>query len=357
MKKQKYSILLALLLALCLNSCQKEKPAEIADTGGVGRYDPIETLKNETGDTPAQPTETDTPNETPNETQAPAETTAPSAVGELSWEFKNGKYTYTFPPRDASGLANIAEMETFSRAMFEDQPNDWFFGRTTRNEATGEVTYVWDRYKSTLDTLKKYNGIYRGDETQKVVYLTFDNGYENGTTAQILDTLKEKNVPATFFVNGHYVESAPHLIRRMLDEGHIIGNHCVNHYDLTEVSADTFVKEVQGLEDIYYATFPDAPSMIYFRPPSGNSNEWVLKLADMMGYTTVMWSWAYGDYDTNNQPPVSEALQKVKDGLHNGCVYLLHPESTTNTAMLGEMIDWIRSQGYEFLPLPAIETN
>lgn len=348
MKKHRFSILLALLLTIGTVSCGKEyaKPAQDA---GAGRYGIPEQTENNN-----PPSSGISESENANN---PDGSHNPSTQTELSWDFKNGKYVYTFPERDDSGLSRISEMESFSRAMFEDQPNDWFFGKTTRNEATGEVTYVWDRYQSTIDTLKEYGAIYRGDETQKVVYLTFDNGYENGTTAQILDILKEKNVPATFFVNGHYVESAPHLIRRMLEEGHIIGNHCVNHYDLTEVSAETFVKELQGLEDIYYATFPDAPPMIYFRPPSGNSNEWVLKLADMMGYTTVMWSWAYGDYDTNNQPSVETALQKVKDGLHNGCVYLLHPESTTNAAMLGEMIDWIRSQGYEFLPLPAIETN
>lgn len=351
MKKRRYGLILAVLITLCGVSCGEEA-AKVDESAGVGRYEIPETMAPENGDRPISPTET----LESGETKGPENQPRPS-TGELSWKVENGKYVYTFPERDDSGLANVWEMEAFSRAMFDDQPNDWFFGRTTRDQTTGEVTYVWDRYQSTLDVLKKYGAIYRGDETKKVVYLTFDNGYEYGTTAQILDVLKEKNVPATFFVNGHYVESAPHMIRRMLDEGHIIGNHCVNHYPLTTVSAETFVQEVQGLEDIYYATFPDAPPMVYFRPPSGNSNEWVLKLADMMGYTTVMWSWAYGDYDTNNQLPVSEALAKVKEGLHNGCVYLLHPESTTNAAMLGDMIDWIRSQGYEFLPLPAIETN
>jgi len=239
--------------------------------------------------------------------------------------------------------------------MFDDQPNDWYIGKTTRDAATGEVTYVWDRSAATLATLEKYGAVYRGDEERKVVYLTFDSGYEYGTTAAILDVLKEKNVPAAFFINGWYLESAPHMVKRMLDEGHIVGNHCVNHYDMTAVSVETFVKEVQGLEDYFYTSFPDAKPMIYFRPPSGNCNEWVLRFADLMGYTTVMWSWAYFDYDVNNQPSVSDALQKVKDGLHNGCVYLLHTESQTNADMLGDMIDWVRSQGYEFLPLADIK--
>ncbi len=353
MKKFRFGILAAVLLALCLNSScgvdsGREKGALLDETAGVGRYGVPEPVGKETGDRPSDPSETDSTDR---------ETDKPIGQTELSWRIENGKYVYTFPERDDSGLSRLSEMETFSRARFADQPNDWYPGKTSRDEATGEVTYVWDRSGETLEILKKYGAIYRGDETRKVVYLTFDNGYENGTTEKILDVLKEKNVPAAFFVRRHYIETAPHLVRRMLDEGHIVGNHCVTHGDMTAVSAETFIKEVEGVEIAYYAAFPDAPSMIYFRPPSGNCNEWLLKLADMMGYTTVMWSWAYGDYDVNNQMSVDAAMAKVKEGLHNGCVYLLHPESTTNAAMLGEMIDWIRGEGYEFLPLPAIEIN
>ncbi len=361
MKKIPFGIFL-MLLAAVLSSCGDESAARVDETAGAGRYEVPETMESEKGDIPVNPTETDDKPADPSETtdDDPAETdgrTTQSPATEISWRIENGKYVYTFPERDDSGLANVAEMETFTRARFDDQPNDWFIGKTLRDEATGEVTYVWDRSQQTLDAIAKYGAVYRGDEERKVVYLTFDCGYEYGTTAEILDVLKEKNVPATFFVNGWYVESAPHMVRRMLDDGHIIGNHCDNHEDMTTVSVDTFIKEVQGLEDIYYATFPDAPPMLYFRPPSGNCSEWVLKFADMMGYTTVMWSWAYYDFDVNNQMSVSNAMAKVKAGLHNGCVYLLHTESTTNAAMLGEMIDWIRGEGYEFLPLADIDAK
>ncbi len=327
-------ILWLLLLGTLVVSCGKEEPAVLGETAGVYRQPP----ENHTGETATS--------------EPMGETTTASAV---SWKKENGTYTYTFPERDKSGMEQVDEMRTFSTAMFDDQPDDWYFGKTTRDAATGEVTVVWDRSESTLAALEEYDAVYRGDEERKVVYLTFDAGYEYGTTAKILDVLKEKEVPATFFVNGYYVESAPQMIRRMLDEGHIIGNHALNHYDLTTVGVDTFIEEVQGLEDLYYATFPDAPSMIYFRPPSGNCNEWVLKMTDLMGYTTVLWSWAYLDYDTANQPPVASTLQNVMDGLHNGCVYLLHPESETNAAMLGQMIDKIREAGYEFLPLADIQ--
>ena len=257
--------------------------------------------------------------------------------------------------RSDEGLSTIDEMYDMSTARFDDQPDDWFFGKTVRDNETGEVTYVWDRSADTLETLKKYRTIYRGDETRKVFYLTFDCGYEYGTMDAILDTLKEKQVSATFFVNGHYVRSASDKIQRMIDEGHVIGNHAVNHYDLTGVSVDTFLKEVQGLEELYYETLPDAPPMLYFRPPSGDCNEWVLKFADKLGYRTVMWSWAYKDFDTDAQPDIDETLEKVMTGLHNGEVMLLHPESKTNTEMLGKMIDKIRDAGFEILPICDIE--
>lgn len=305
---------LILYSMLLLTACSRPH-AEISETAGAGRVIPTKNPETET-----EITETD-------------------ALPSLT--------------RDTSGLSDLSDLTAVYGVPFPDagNNNDWFFGKTTRDPQTGDVTYVWERSQDTLDLLEKYNAVYRGDETRKVCYLTFDCGYETGTMPTILDTLQEKEVPATFFVNGHYVESAQDMILRMVEEGHIVANHCVNHYDLTEVDANTFIAEVQGLEDMFTAGFPDAEPMLYFRPPSGSTNEWVLKLADKMGYTTVLWSWAYYDYDDANQPPVDETLEKVKLGLHPGAVFLLHPESTTNTSMLGDMIDWIRSVGYEILPI------
>lgn len=331
-------ILLLVLAALALNSCgnggKAAKPAEGVERRNSSERDSTNIVSTNGG-----------------ATSSGGQTDGANAI---SWKKNENGYTYVFPKRDDAGLAQIDEMYSFSSAMFEDQADDWFFGKTVRDAATGEVEVVWERAQSTLDALEKYGAIYRGDETRKVVYLTFDAGYEYGTTSKILDILKEKQAPATFFVNGYYVKSASDMIERMLAEGHIIGNHAVNHYDLTTVDVDTFLTELQGLEDLYYEKFPDAPPMIYFRPPSGNCNEWVLKLADLMGYTTVLWSWAYLDYDTENQPDVGATLEKVKEGLHNGCVYLFHPESQTNVDMLGELIDYIRGEGFEILPLADI---
>ncbi len=141
----------------------------------------------------------------------------------------------------------------------------------------------------------------------------------------------------------------------MLDEGHIVGNHCVNHEKLTGVSVDTFLDEVGGLTKQFEAAFPDAPQMTYFRPPAGNCSEWVLTFAEKMGYTTVLWSWTYYDYDDEAQPDLMESLNKLKSGLHPGCVYFFHSTSATTAAMLPWAINWIRSQGYEILPICDID--
>ena len=238
------------------------------------------------------------------------------------------------------------------------QPNgqDWYSGQVRYDETTGESTVLWERGASTLKSLSDHRGFYRGDTTRKVVYFTFDCGYEqDGLTGTILDTLKEKHVSGTFFINGYYVESAADYIRRMLDEGHIVANHSLNHEMLTGVSVRTFYDEVIGLEEKYYKAFPDAPPMLYFRPPSGNCNNWVLTYAEKLGYVTALYSFAYNDWDTKAQPDLDAAFENLKIKLHPGCVYLFHTVSSTNAKLIPMAIDWIREQGYEILPLCDIE--
>lgn len=349
--------LIAALSALSLPSCLRES-TESSKNVGIGR----ETAEEIQNSAPSVSTETSETNDTADTTTPPpldapeAETTeekeqpSSSATGK-TWEIVNGKYEYYFPERDKKPQTDLSDMVGFSTASFEDQPDDWYFGKTTYNEATGEVTYGWDRYQSTLDKIEQYNTIYRGDTDRKVCYFTFDCGYEYGTTASFLDTLKEKQVPGIFFLTGQYVTEEDELIQRMIDEGHIVGNHTVSHKRGTTLTAQQFVDELQGLEDLFTAKFPDADPMIYYRPPYGNCNEFTLKLADKMGYKTVMWSYTYMDYDTDNQPSYDEAMAKVKSGLHPGVVYLFHTESSTNAAILGDFIDWVHDQGYEILPI------
>ncbi len=351
MFKHKFKLIFSLVIVALVStfsSCQNNDEILLAE--GIRRETKTYENTEETEDT----SDINTTETSENTETLPTNETDTLTNGKM-WDYVDGKYIFNFPARSDDKIDTVGEMYDMPKTRFDDQPNDWFFGKTTRDSVTGEVTYSWDRSSSTLEILKKYNTIYRGDTDNKVCYLTFDCGYENGTMSTILDTLNEKKVSATFFVNGHYVRSASVLIQRMIDEGHIIGNHALNHYNLTEVDVETFQKEVQGLEELYYETLPDAPPMIYFRPPSGNCNEWVLKFADILGYRTVLWSWAYMDFDEDNQLDVNEALEKVMNGLHNGSVILLHPESPTNTKMLGQMIDEIRNAGYEILPLCDIE--
>lgn len=283
----------------------------------------------------------------------------------ISWSYKNGMYTYTFPENDRSTLSDLTDVNNTSRAFFEDVDavkdpgGSWYFAPTSRDPATGDTIFKWksDRYPSTLNLLEKYNAIYRGDETRDVCYLTFDCGYENGYTGQIIDTLNEKGVSGTFFITGDYVKEAPELVERMIDEGHILGNHTVNHINMALTDAQTFIDEITGLEKMVKALRPDAQPIRYYRPPEGATSEWALKMADKLGVRTTLWSYTYKDYVTSAQLDHYTALENLKGGLHRGCVYLLHAVSSTNAAILGQLIDWIRAQGYEILPLCDIDIS
>ena len=285
------------------------------------------------------------------------------SAGGVSWKFAKGQYTFSFPEPDRSTLSDLTDINNTSRDFFEDvdpakdPTGSWFFGKTTYNETTKEVTYVWDRWDSVLTALDNYGGIYRGDTTRKVCYLTFDCGYENGYTGKIIDTLNQKDVAGTFFITGDYVKEAPDLVGRMIDEGHILGNHTVNHINMALTDAQTFIDEITGLEKMVKDLYPESEPIRYYRPPEGAASVWALKMADRLGIRTTFWSYTYKDYDPNNQLDHYTALENLKGGLHPGCVYLLHAVSSTNAAVLGDLIDWIRAQGYEILPLCDIDVT
>ena len=188
-------------------------------------------------------------------------------------------------------------------------------------------------------------GVFIG-QNEKVIYLTFDEGYENGYTAPILDTLKQKGVSATFFITGAYLKSEPELVERMIDEGHTVGNHTVNHPNLPSISIAKRDSEIGGLHRQMEEKF--GYTMYLMRPPEGVFSEQLLSQAQGMGYQTVLWSYAYKDWDVNNQMAPASALQKAVSALHPGAVYLLHAVSKTNAAMLGDLIDQARAKGYTF---------
>ena len=197
--------------------------------------------------------------------------------------------------------------------------------------------------------IEDYKGIAIGKEGRKNVYLTFDNGYEAGYTSKILDVLKENNVKAAFFVTGHYLNTASDLVKRMISEGHIVGNHTVNHPSLPEISNEKIKEEIMNLhiavlEKIGY-------EMKYIRPPKGEYSERVLSICKALGYRAVMWSLAYDDWDKNKQGREEYGKQKILENIHPGAVILLHATSKDNSEILDYCIKEIKNMGYEFKTL------
>ena len=216
--------------------------------------------------------------------------------------------------------------------------------------------HVKDHKRPALDPelsfIENYNAVYLApniDETseEKVVYLTFDAGYENGNVAKILDVLKEENVAGTFFILENLIYKEPELVKRMVQEGHLVGNHTAHHKDMSRASNETLLKELEMLESEYTELIgEDMPR--YYRPPEGRFSESNLKCLTENGYQTVFWSFAYPDWDNNRQMPAEKAKKIILENLHNGAILLLHPTSATNAAVLGDVIREIKVQGYRF---------
>lgn len=194
----------------------------------------------------------------------------------------------------------------------------------------------------------KYDAIFIKDNTNEV-YLTFDEGYENGYTPKILDVLKQKNVPAVFFVTYDYAKQNPDLVQRMIDEGHIIGNHSYTHPSMPTLSIAKACVEITSLHDYIKENFDY--TMTLFRPPMGEFSERTLALTQSLGYQSVFWSFAYVDWNTKKQMGADQAYTKVVGGLHNGAVYLLHAVSKDNAEILGAFIDEAEKQGFQFSKL------
>lgn len=197
-------------------------------------------------------------------------------------------------------------------------------------------------------TLEKMGGVYLGDTKEKTIYLTFDAGYENGCTARILDVLQKHNAPAAFFLVGNYLEKNGDLVRRMVEEGHIVGNHTMHHKDMSKLNdPEVFGKELRDLEDLFReVTGKELPR--YYRPPQGVYSEENLKMAQEMGYKTVFWSLAYADWDNEKQPTREQAFGKLLPRIHNGAVVLLHSTSQTNAEILDELLTKWEEMGYCF---------
>lgn len=236
----------------------------------------------------------------------------------------------------------------------EGQVYSWYCKRQSnhlRPSCPGEMTFI-----------SKYDCVWidsaRTDtEEDKVVYLTFDAGYENGNVEKILDVLKENNVTGAFFILSNLIRRNPELVRRMADEGHTVCNHTSSHRDMSKVTdRNEFAGELSKLEIEYYECTGREIGK-YYRPPEGKFTEQNLSDAQSLGYKTVFWSLAYADWDNNRQMNPADAKKKILDNIHNGAIILLHPTSATNAAIMGDVIAVLKKEGYRFGSLDELKIN
>ena len=330
-------------VALLLTSCGS---GAAPSTGGAGAI-PDVLPGVSTGDGTTAPI--------PEESGGVGNTQTPTGRASYTGSAEAGDLVYT--TYDGRVIDDFSFLDGLNRNFFSDVDSasdptgSWFCGRTERDPATGESRIVWDRASDVLEAIDRYGAIYRKNTDKKVLYLTFDCGYENGYTGTILDILKEKDVPAAFFLNGHFISSSSDLVKRMLDEGHIVGNHGNNHKVMAKLSIDEFMYEVESMNELMEEYVPGSPYMRYFRPSYGSCSEWDMALIHKMGLTETLYSWTYYDYDPDNQSDPAVALELAKAGLHDGSVIMLHTVGETNTKMLGDFIDYARAEGYTFLSL------
>ena len=207
---------------------------------------------------------------------------------------------------------------------------------------------------ASAEELKKYNAYFIGDTTQNTIYLTFDCGYENGNTEPILDALKKHDVKATFFVVGNFLETSPEIVKRMIAEGHTVGNHTYHHLDMSSISSmDAFKKETQDVENLF-EQITGTPITKFYRPPQGKYNIENLKMAQELGYHTFFWSLAYVDWYQDKQPTKDEAFGKLLKRIHPGAIVLLHSTSSTNAQILDELLTKWEEMGYTIKPLTEL---
>lgn len=231
-------------------------------------------------------------------------------------------------------------------ALLHEKSENWGLGFGTEGKPpTGNAS---------AEELKKYNAYFIGDTTQNTIYLTFDCGYENGNTEPILDALKKHNAKATFFVVGHFLESAPDIVKRMEAEGHAVGNHTYHHPDMSSISDMTsFQKEMDDVASLYQ-TVTGKEMIKYYRPPQGKYSTKNLEMAKELGYHTFFWSLAYVDWNVDDQPTKEEAFDKLLTRIHPGAIVLLHSTSKTNGEILDELLTKWEEMGYTFAPLSEL---
>lgn len=239
-------------------------------------------------------------------------------------------------------VENNKTMQTSAGVNLDTKKVEWGIRRIDNHEQPD----LGSKNKKLID---ESEDIAIGNKEEKYVYLTFDEGYEAGYTSSILDTLKSNDVKAAFFITGHYLNTQPELVERMIKEGHIVGNHTVNHPSMPSLSEEKLKEEVMKLHTAVYEKFNY--EMRYLRPPKGEFSQSTLWQTKQLGYTTVMWSFAYDDWDENKQGREEYGKDKILKNVHNGAVILLHANSKDNCNILDAVIKEIKNMGYEFKSL------
>lgn len=265
---------------------------------------------------------------------------APPGVGPISTPAPPQPEPENPPSPEGAALESPQTPASPPGAAGSPLSHSWGFRRNSEHRAP-EIN------SEMANLLDKYQALYVVPGEENRIYLTFDAGYEQGYTATILDILKDKQVPAAFFITGHYLQTQPELVKRMKAEGHLVCNHTVNHPDLSTVSQEKFAREINGL-DSAFAELTGQKLDPYLRPPMGIFSEQSLYWAREMGYTTVLWSLAFADWDPAKQPGADFSFRQVVDNIHPGAIILLHAVSQSDTEALPSIIEELRRQGYAF---------
>ena len=351
MKKYIVTGLLAAVCALGVAACAQGGTEPIAKPSeDIGIHIPVTEAPQMPQATPAQATEAA---QTPAPTPVPTTEATPEAAAEAT---ETGEPEPTMPPP--------ASPEGAARP-FPEQPHNPYggaFGSPYAGDVLSNHALSW-YYGKNADyqpptgnpafDVRPFGGYYLGDINRRDIFLTFDEGYENGYTAKILDVLLEKDVPAAFFVTKSYIERNPELIQRMIEEGHVVGNHSVSHKSSPSLTDEELRWEIEETARFYKAqTGQDMPGL--FRPPMGEYSARTLQITQDLGCKTIFWSFAYQDWLVDQQPTAAYAFEEIVSHMHNGAVPLLHAVSQANTEALPDVIDALRAEGFTFRALTEL---
>lgn len=321
-RMKKGAFIAAVMLSVTLMGCQKAEEKEEIEV-------PVEEMDTATLDTKEEDAAEDN--------IVAEEEETPEALAEGAKEEEE----------DAAGVEATAEVKTPPEGWeFKLASEDW--GLSYGESGAQPVG------NASAEDLAWYDAYFIGDDSEKVLYLTFDCGYENGNTEPILDALKKHDAKGTFFVVGHFLETAPEMVQRMVDEGHAVGNHTYHHLDMPTISEmEKFQEEMDGVAD-KFEEITGTKLSPYYRPPQGKCNENNLKMAQELGYCTIFWSLAHVDWNQDSQPGYDESIQKLTSRVHPGAIVLLHNTSKTNGEILDELLTKWEEMGYSFRPLSEL---